>query len=67
MGTSSDPQFLGGYEEGIKVDWTKSMHYPDYAAIAGAGASFNKDLWLKFNADGTVTYRTATKKECWAG
>ena len=62
MGTSSDPQFLGGYADGIKVDWTKSMHYPDYAAIAGTGASFSKDLWLKFNADGTVTYRTATKK-----
>ena len=62
MGTSSDPQFLGGYADGIKVDWTKSMHYPDYSAIAGSGSSFSKDLWLTFNADGTVTYRTATKK-----
>ncbi len=61
MGSDSNPRFLGGYKEGIKVDWTKSMHYPNYAAIAGAGSSFsNVDLWLKFNADGTVTY--ASKK-----
>ena len=57
----SDPKFLGGYEEGISVDWTSSMQYPDYAALAGAGSSFNKDLWLTFNADGTVTYRVRTK------
>lgn len=56
----SDPQFLGGYEEGISVGWTSSMHYPDYESIAGVGASFSKDLWLKFNADGTVTYRVGS-------
>jgi hypothetical protein len=56
----SDPQFLGGYEEGIDVNWTSSMHYPDYASIAGPGSTFDKDLWLKFNSDGTVTYRVAT-------
>lgn len=63
----SNPEFKGGYQEGIKVDWTKSMHYPDYATIAsdgvamGGDCSFNKkDLWLTFNADGTVTYASAT-------
>ena len=60
MGSGSDPQFLGGYEEGIKVGWLKSMHYPDYSALAGSGATFNKDLWLKFTADGKVTYRVRT-------
>lgn len=63
MGTGSDPQFLGGYEEGIDVNWVKSMHYPDYDALAptaGVNNFKNVDLWLKFNADGTVTY--ASKK-----
>jgi hypothetical protein len=60
MGGDSDPQFLGGYAEGIQVNWTSSMHYPDYATIAGAGSSFSKDLWLRFNADGTVTYRVGS-------
>ena len=58
MGSGSDPKFYGGYEEGIDVNWVKSMHYPDYSTLAGPSASFNKDLWLIFNANGTVTYRT---------
>lgn len=57
----SDPQFLGGYQEGISVSWTSSMQYPDYATLAGASSSFNQDLWIKFNEDGTVTYRVRTK------
>ncbi len=61
MGSGSDPQFLGGYEEGVKVGWLKSMHYPDYQTIAGPGASFTKDLWLQFHDNGTVTYRTRIK------
>lgn len=60
LGSGSNPEFLGGYKEGVKVDWTKSMHYPNYQTIAGAGASFSKvDLWLKFNSNGTVTYASA--------
>ncbi|HEY6626828.1 MAG TPA: hypothetical protein VIZ21_07725 [Ignavibacteriaceae bacterium] len=60
MGSGSNPVFLGGYEEGIEVNWVSEMHYPNYAAIAGAGSTFNRDLWLKFNSDGTVTYRVRT-------
>jgi len=33
MGTGSNPVFLGGYEEGIEVNWISNMHYPNYAAI----------------------------------
>ena len=57
VGSGSDPQFLGGYQDGISVSWTSSMQYPDYYTLAGPGASFTQDLWLKFNSDGTVTYR----------
>ena len=60
MGSGSDPKFYGGYEEGIDVNWIKSMHYPDYKTLAGPSASFTDDLWLIFNADGTVTYRVRT-------
>jgi hypothetical protein len=57
MGSGSDPQFLGGYQTGVDVAWVSSMHYPDYAALAGPSATYTKDLWLEFNSDGTVTYR----------
>lgn len=59
---TSDPQFLGGYAEGINVSWAKSMHYPNYAAIASLGGECNYDkvdVWLTFNSDGTVTYGSA--------
>ena len=58
----SNPQFFGGYQDGIDVSWTSSMHYPDYAALANPVYSslVGKDLWLTFNSTGTVTYRTRT-------
>jgi len=58
----SDPVFLGGYQEGIDVNWSKSMHYPNYAVLAetpNVNNFSNVDLWLKFNGDGTVTYAYA--------
>lgn len=60
LGTGSDPEFLGGYEEGIQVSWLKQMHYPNYKSIAGPSSTFSKDLWLKFNDNGSVTYRIPT-------
>jgi len=63
LGSGSNPHFEGGYEEGIEVNWVKNMHYPNYASIATLPDvnNFDKvDLWLEFNADGTVTY--AAKK-----
>jgi hypothetical protein len=58
----SNPEFLGGYSEGIEVDWSSSMHFPNYDALATQPNvnNFDKvDLWLKFNSDGTVTYASA--------
>ena len=54
----SHPIFKSGYEDGIDVDMydKKNLHVPDYKTIAGT-ATFDQDLWLTFNADGTVTYR----------
>ena len=66
----SNPQFLGGYAEGISVSWemNKKLDIQKEAAIEGqseGGTCYfdNKidNLWLTFNSDGTVTYRTDTK------
>ena len=67
---TGDPQFLGGYEEGVQVDWDRTMKFPDLrqAAVNGqaeggtcyfGGSGPKKNVWLTFNSDGTVTYRTA--------
>jgi hypothetical protein len=58
----SDPQFLGGYQDGINVTWTSSMHYPNYSALAtqpGVNNFSKVDVWLTFNPDATVTYGSA--------
>ncbi len=67
---TSNPQFLGGYEEGIEVAWDEGMVFPDQraAALDGqaqggtcffGGSGQPRNLWLTFNANGTATYRTA--------
>lgn len=67
---TGNPQFLGGYEEGVNVSWDQGMVFPDQraAAIAGqaaggtcyfGGSGPAKNVWLLFHGDGTVTYRTA--------
>jgi hypothetical protein len=56
--TGSNPQFLGGEEDGISINW-KNNQVPNYSALASGGASYsNKDLWLTFKGD-SVTYRVA--------
>ena len=73
-GEESDPKFYGGYEEGISVSWemNKKLDVQKAAAIEGqatpgAMCYFDKvggkkvnNLWLQFNDDGTVIYRTDT-------
>ncbi len=66
MSPGSHPQFLGGLVTGVEVSWDKNMGFPSQTAAAlegqaqGGTCYFNsQNLWLRFNADGTVTYRTA--------
>ncbi len=67
---SGNPQFLGGYEEGVEVTWDQGMVFPDQRAAAldgqaqggtcffgGSGPA--KNVWLHLNSDGTITYKTA--------
>jgi hypothetical protein len=55
---SSDPKFYGGFESGVQVELPDDMD-PLKAAAQSGGAYFtDTDLWLTFNSDGTVSYRT---------
>jgi hypothetical protein len=67
MTPGSDPQFLGGLVTGLEVPWDGNLKFTEQRAAAIAGNSVSgaacffesQNLWLTFNADGTVTYRTA--------
>lgn len=55
--SSSTPKFLGGYQSGVDInlptDFTSLRSY----AQNGGKYTNNQDMYLKFNSDGTVTYR----------
>jgi len=63
-----EPKFYGGFETGVDVPFENNYDFSQQksAAIDGVtnlgGSSFfeNTDLWMKFNDDGTLTYRTGT-------
>jgi len=62
-----DPEFYGGYESGVDVSIPVNYQFDTQKAaaidgLAKGGSSYfsNTDLWLTFNANGTVTYRTGT-------
>jgi hypothetical protein len=66
MTPGSNPEFLGGLVTGVSVAWDQNMKLTAQATAAAEGmaqggtCSFNNEnLWLTFNNDGTVTYRTA--------
>ncbi|KUG26227.1 hypothetical protein ASZ90_003938 [hydrocarbon metagenome] len=61
------PEFHGGYESGVSVPIPNNYQFTDQKAaaidgLASGGASYftGTDVWLTFNADGTVTYRTGS-------
>jgi hypothetical protein len=55
---SSDPKFYGGFESGVSVELPSDMSELIAAAQSGGRYYSDTDLWLTFNADETVTYRT---------
>jgi len=68
MTAGSNPKFLGGLITGVNVAWDNNMKLTSQAAAANEGVAQggtcyfdNQNLWLTFNSDGTVTYRTAPK------
>ncbi len=58
-GAAGTPQFLGGYESGVDLPLPTSItsDLSSQAASGGHVVPAGKDLYLTFNADGTVTYR----------
>ncbi len=62
------PNFYGGYESGVDIPLPVNYQFTEQRDIAKdgvtnhGGSSYfeNTDLWMKFNPDGTVTYRTGT-------
>lgn len=66
MTPGSDPKFEGGLVTGAHVEWNQNMKLTTQAAAADAGVlaggtcKFDDvDLWITFNSNGTVTYRSA--------
>jgi len=58
--SSSEPKFYGGFETGVSVELPNDMSELIAAAQAGGRYYTETDLWLTFNANGTVTYKTAS-------
>jgi len=56
--STSDPEFYGGFESGVQVELPDDMN-PLHTAAQSNGAYFHDtDVWLTFNSDGTVGFRT---------
>ncbi len=54
---SSQPKFYGGFESGVSIDIPNDLY--DLATVAQSGGRYfaDTDVWLEFNADGTVNYK----------
>ena len=65
MSPGSNPEFLGGFTTGITVPFDTKYDFSSQETAAalgnnmGGNCMFNgENLWLTFNSNGTVTYRT---------
>ncbi|MGE5679671.1 MAG: hypothetical protein ACM34K_02210 [Bacillota bacterium] len=59
------PKFLGGYATGVNVYFDNNYQFPTQRSAALSGGRYydGTDLWLQFNSNGTVTYRTGMGKD----
>ncbi len=55
--TSSKPQFFGGYQSGVDISLPADLSQIRGFAQTGGSYFNNQDVYLKFNPDGTATYR----------
>jgi len=60
-GSPATPQFLGGFESGVSVTMPSLTSYNAImtAATSGGKSQTGGSLYLKFNADGTVSWKTS--------
>jgi len=57
---SSKPEFNGGFESGVSIDLPKNFDRVKDSAQNGGRYFDNKDIYLQFNSNGTVTYRVGS-------
>lgn len=60
-GSPKNPQFLGGFESGVSLTMPNNTSYSNIIAAATANGRMQTggNLYLKFNTDGTVSWKTA--------
>lgn len=57
---STDPQFLGGYESGINLPLPSTLNTVSADAASGGKLFSNTDVWLTFNANGSIDYKVGS-------
>ncbi len=55
--SNSTPKFNGGYQQGVNIPLPSTSADLRSAALAGGRYYYDRDVWLTFNADATVTYK----------
>ncbi len=55
--SSSKPQFYGGYQSGVDINLPADLSQIQGFAQTGGAYFNNQDVYLRFNSDGTATYR----------
>jgi len=61
-GSPATPQFFGGFESGVSIAMPANTSYTaiQTAAASGGYSQTGGSLYLKFNADGTVSWKTSS-------
>jgi hypothetical protein len=57
---SSSPKFYGGFESGVEVALPDNLDPLKSAALSGGAYFHDTDVWLTFNSNGTVGFRTTS-------
>lgn len=60
-GSPATPQFQGGFESGVSITMPNNTSYTNIltAATSGGYSQTGGTLYIKFNADGTVSWKTS--------
>lgn len=67
--TSGTPKFLGGYQTGVNIPFPSYAPYVALAKTAATSGGYYKnggDLWLSFQSNGKVKYKTSAAGS-WSG
>ena len=60
LDASANPQFLGGYESGVDLPLPSTINTVSADASSGGKFFSNTDVWLTFNANGSVDYKVGS-------